>query len=243
MREIICVLYVMLYTWITALARYKNGRATDPKGIKEGQAKNYKMLQQLSRGILKIVGADLHIEGQENLLNQGTCVYMGSHKSSLDIPIMIMLINEPVVFIGKAELMKVPFIGTWIAAVGGLPMERENIRQSLQVILEAIGELESGYSVGIFPEGTRAKGREMGDFKAGSFKLATKANVPIIPIAMQDTFKLFEEKGRIRPAKIHVKIGEAIDIPNLTKEKKQSIVKDTESYMKELLDQATASQN
>ena len=240
MRALICGLYIVFYTWITAPARYRNARATDDLDAqKRAHAKNYRLVQRLCRGILKLIGAKLDIQGKENLLNKRTSVYMGTHKSYLDIVVMIALIDDPLIFIGKAEVDKLPFIRTWFHAIGGLPMERENIRQSFKVILEAIEKLKDGYSVAIFPEGTRAKGREMGEFKAGSFKLATKANVPIVPIAMQDTFKLLEEKRRPQPAKVHVKVGETIDVPNLIKEKKQTLAKDTEIYIKQLLEGAT----
>ena len=232
MREIICGLYIMFYTWITAPARYINLRKMD-------HAKNYRMAQVMCKGILKIMGARVDIQGKENLKVNGTSVYMGTHKSYLDIVIMIMLIDEPLIFIGKAEVDHIPFIRSWFKAIGGLPMKREDIRQSFKVILEAIGKLEAGYSVAIFPEGTRTIGTQMGEFKAGSFKLATKANVPIIPIAMQNTFKLLEEKRRIKPADIYVNIGKAIDVPNMTIEDKKNISRDTEDYIRQLLNEIT----
>lgn len=232
MREIICALYIMFYTWITAPARYVNLKKID-------YAKNYRMAQVMCKGILKIMGARVDVQGKETLKDIGTSVYMGTHKSYLDIVIMIMLIDEPLIFIGKAEVDHIPFIRSWFKSIGGLPMKREDIRQSFKVILEAIDKLEAGYSVAIFPEGTRTIGIEMGEFKAGSFKLATKANVPIVPIAMQNTFKLLEEKRRIRPADIYVNIGEMIDVPNLTSEKKRTIPKDTENYIRQLLEEIT----
>lgn len=240
MRGLICGLYIAFYTWITAPARYKNVRKTDDAdAMRKGHAKNYKMAQQMCRGILKLIGAKLDVKGRENLLNTGTSVYMGTHKSYLDIVIMIALVDEPLTFIGKAEVDGIPFIRQWFNSIGGFLMNREDIRQSFTVILEAIERLNDGYSVAIFPEGTRTIGKEMGEFKAGSFKLATKTNLPIVPIAMQNTFKLLEEKRWARPADIYVNIGKPIDVPNLTKEQKKTVAKDTEGYMKQLLDEIT----
>ena len=238
MRELVCGLYIVFYTWLTAPFRYKYTKTADEQTTREGHAKNYRMAQGLCRGILKIGGAKLHVKGEENLCYEGTAVYMGTHKSYLDIVIMITLIDEPLIFIGKAEVDKLPFIRTWFKAIGGIYMDREDIRQSFRVIVEAIEQLKKGYSVAVFPEGTRSKGRELADFKAGSFKLATKANVPIVPIAMQDTFELLEEKRRLRPARIGVNIGEIINVPLLTKEQKQTISKDTQRYIQELLNKA-----
>ena len=238
MRELVCVLYIAFYTWLTAPLRYRYTETADEKTLKAGHEKNYRMAQGLCKGILKIGGAKLQIQGKENLNYGGPAVYMGTHKSYLDIVIMIALTDEPLIFIGKSEVDKLPFIRTWFKAIGGIYMDRDDIRQSFKVIIEAIEQLKKGYSVAIFPEGTRSKGAEISDFKAGSFKLATKANVPIVPIAMQDTFKLLEEKRRLRPAKIGVNIGKIIDVPSLTKEQQQTISKDTQKYIQELLNKA-----
>lgn len=238
MRELICGLYIILYTWITAPQRYKNIKGSDEKKIKEGYAKNYKIIQGMARGILKISGANLHIQGKENLSQKEAAVYMGTHKSYMDIVIMIALVDAPLIFIAKSELKTLPFLSTWVKTVGGIYIDRDDIRQSFRVIVEAIEMLERGYSIAIFPEGTRSKGSELGDFKAGSFKLATKANVPIVPIAMGNTFKLLEEARRLRPAKIRVNVGQVIDVPNLSKEQKQTISGDTQKYIQELLNQA-----
>lgn len=239
MREVICGLYIILFTFITAPMRYINTRSQDPQHIKDGQAKNYRLAQRMSKGIIKISGIKLDIKGGENLNNNGATVYMGTHKSYLDIVIMLALIDQPLIFIGKEELRRVPFIRTWFKDVGGVAMQRDDIRQSYKVIMEVIEKLKEGYSVAIFPEGTRAITKDMGEFKVGSFKLATKANVPIIPIAMQNTFKSLEENRRLRPADIYVNVGEVIDVPSLTFEEKKTIAKDTENYMRELLDEIT----
>lgn len=238
MRELICGLYIVLYTWLTAPLRYRYTETADEQTRKAGHAKNYRIAQGLCRGILKIGGAKLQIQGKENLHHRGPAVYMGTHKSYLDIVIMIALTDEPLIFIGKSEVEKLPFIRTWFKAIDGIYMDREDIRQSFKVIMEAIEQLKKGYSVAIFPEGTRSKGVEVADFKAGSFKLATKANVPIIPMAMQDTFKLLEEKRRLKPAKIGVNIGKAIEVGDLSREQKQTISGDTQRYMQELLNEA-----
>ena len=224
MRELVCGLYIIFYTWLTAPLRYRYTESANEGTQKAGHAKNYRLAQGLCKGILKIGGAKLHIQGKENLHYEGPAVYMGTHKSYLDIVIMIALTDEPLVFIGKSEVDKLPFIRTWFKAIGGIYMDRDDIRQSFKVIVEAIEQLKRGYSVAIFPEGTRSKGAEIAEFKAGSFKLATKANVPIVPIAMEDTFKLLEEKRRLRPAKIGVNIGKIIDVPSLSKEQRQTIL-------------------
>ena len=72
-------------------------------------------------------------------------------------------------------------------------MDREDVRQSMQVIIEVSKQVTQGRNYIIFPEGTRSKnGNKVGEFKGGSFKAATKAKCPIVPVALIDSFKPFD---------------------------------------------------
>ena len=241
MRELLCILYIIFYTLGTAPLRFKYRKQLEGDFPESARKEIHKMAQKLCKGILKIIGADVQIKGKENLPEHGPAVYIGTHKSYLDIVVMIATIDDPILFIGKAEVKKLPFVRVWFRDIGGLYMDRSDMRQSFKVIIDGIEKLKNGHSVAIFPEGTRKMSREINDFKAGSFKLATKANVPIVPIAMQDTFKLLEEHRRATPSKVYVNVGKPIDVVNLTKEQKQTIAKDTQLYIKQLLDEAVIS--
>lgn len=83
-------------------------------------------------------------------------------------------------------------------------LDREDVRQALQIINSVAKEVESGRNYLIFPEGTRSKnGNLVGEFKGGSFKSATKSKCPIIPVALIDSFKPFDTKT-IRPVTVQV---------------------------------------
>ncbi|MGL4345115.1 MAG: lysophospholipid acyltransferase family protein [Cellulosilyticaceae bacterium] len=206
---------------------------------KQYRQKIYECMRELSNGMFKAADTEIVIRGQENLPQNGPVVYMGNHKGLFDSPLMAHLIDEPIIFIGKQETKKMPVIGKWFDAMGCIYIDRDDMKKQLQAILEGIEELKSGQSVVIFPEGTRSKGRALGSFKAGSFKLATKAKVPIVPIAIQDTFKVLEETGRVQKATIYVNIGKVIDVPNMTPEQIKSLPQDVEKYMHELIDEIT----
>ncbi|MEG2144103.1 MAG: lysophospholipid acyltransferase family protein, partial [Oscillospiraceae bacterium] len=66
---------------------------------------------------------------------------------------------------------------------------------SLSAIKKAVEVTESGYSMAIFPEGTRSKGHKMGEFKSGAFRVAEKAKLPIVPLAIDGTYKIMEANG------------------------------------------------
>ncbi|PHE54497.1 lysophospholipid acyltransferase family protein, partial [Bacillus pseudomycoides] len=111
-------------------------------------------------------------------------------------------------------------------------MDRSNRRQSLQAIKDGIELLKNGHSIVIFPEGTRSKGREMGEFKAGSFHLAVKAGVAILPVTVDGTYKMFEANGnRMKPAHATVTISKPI-----TPEQYASMdIKELTQYTKDII--------
>ena len=75
----------------------------------------------------------------------------------------------------------------------------------------------------IFPEGTRSKGPEMGEFKKGAMKLATKPKVPIIPVSINNSWKCFEEEGRMKGADIGIIIHPPIETKDLSKEEEKHL--------------------
>ena len=94
------------------------------------------------------------------------------------------------------DLRNVPGLKKILASTLSFAMDREDVRQSLTVIQNVVKEVQSGRSYIIFPEGTRSKnGNTMGEFHGGSFRAATKAKCPIVPVAFVDSFKVLDQKG------------------------------------------------
>lgn len=85
-------------------------------------------------------------------------------------------------------------LSTWMRFVYCLFLDRENPKEGLKTILQAIDYVKNGISICIFPEGTRNKGEELSllPFKEGAFKIATKTGCPIVPISMNNTAEIFE---------------------------------------------------
>lgn len=142
------------------------------------------------------LGFHLEIEGVENI-PEGPCVFIANHQSLLDI-VSLFAANSghQLGFIAKEEFEKTPLISTWVKATRGLFIKRGDARESLKSIQEGAELLKQGFSLVIFPEGTRSRGPEMGSFKPGSFKLATKAKVPVVPVAIDGTYHVYEEFDR-----------------------------------------------
>lgn len=145
---------------------------------------------------LKISGTRIDIIGRENIPDE-PCLYVANHRSYFDIIMTMPILRPRSFYIAKQEVGKIPFFRFWMLSVGCLLLDRSDMKQQLKVILKAIDQVKAGYSCFIFPEGHRTKNpnHEMEPFKEGSFKIASKANVPICPIAILNSRAIFENQA------------------------------------------------
>jgi 1-acyl-sn-glycerol-3-phosphate acyltransferase len=183
----------------------------------------YKVVNGWARYTLKIIGVKVNIKGLENLPKE-SCLFVSNHQGNADFLVMMSELNKHLGFLAKKEILKIPVIRTWMKDMHCVFIDRENIRESLKAINQGIENLNNGYSMLIFPEGTRSKSHKLGEFKKGSMKMALKTNAPLVPIAIDNSFKVFEEgKGKLKPAVINMSILEPIIVSNLTKEEKSAL--------------------
>ena len=159
--------------------------------------------------MLKLLGVKMDIQGCT--IYDEPVVYIGNHRSNFDSLIMIAIMEKPLIFIGKSEIKKFPFIGKWFRDIGCLFLERDDIKKSIEVINQGIQRIENGYSVVIFPEGRRTKEDSVEEFKPGSFKMALKANARIIPVSFYNAEECYERFHSFRPANVSIRIGEIVN--------------------------------
>ncbi len=147
---------------------------------------------------------DLHISGQENLPKKNGFILYGNHQGMFDVVAIAHAFSGPLAAVFKKELKDVPFLKQVIQCTKSFAMDREDVRQSLEVIRAVTEEVKKGRNYLIFPEGTRSrKGNEMLEFHGGSFRSAIKAKCPIVPFAMIDSYKVLDEKG-CKPVKVQL---------------------------------------
>lgn len=182
---------------------------------------------------------DMHltIEGRENI-PEGACAFYVNHQGYGDIPTMFKVCEgRQVGFVAKDGAEKLPFIGRWIKASGGIFIKRGETREGLKAIKEGAELLKNGYSLIIFPEGTRSHSSEMADFKPGSFKLATKAGVPIVPVTINGSYHMFEDRDVITDgAVIDVIVHPAIETAGMPRSEQNQLPEKVEQIVRDGLE-------
>ena len=139
---------------------------------------------------------DLVVTGLENLPEKDGFMLYGNHQGMFDVVAIAATWERPLAAVLKKELGEVPLLKQIRLCTNSFLMDREDVRQSLEVIQNVTREVQAGRNYLIFPEGTRSKkGNEMGEFHGGSFRCAVKAKCPIVPVALIDSFKVLDQKG------------------------------------------------
>jgi len=196
------------------------------------------------RCILRICGTKAIVIGEENVPKDTAVLYVGNHRSFFDILLTYVRVPRPTGYISKKEMEKVPLLSIWMKLLHCLFLDRDNIKEGLKTILKGVEKAKNGISICIFPEGTRNRVPDTFlPFHEGSFKIAEKADVPIVPITLNNTSAIFEDHfPKIKKATVVIEYGKPIYIKDLDKEDKkfvgakvQKIIEATYFKNKELL--------
>lgn len=222
MKKILYVLIYGLYVLTYSFREFKYRRILKKKGERAAVDYVFSLAKNWSCTTLKMMGTTYEVYGKENLID-GPCLYVANHQSYFDIPLMVQIIDKPIGFVAKKEMKKVPVMGTWVKRINSVFIDRENIREALKTISEGIENIKKGYSMFIFPEGTRSKGGPVKDFKKGSLKLATKTGVPIIPITIDGAHNILEATGKIQKAHVKITVHQPIYTKGLSKDEENNL--------------------
>jgi 1-acyl-sn-glycerol-3-phosphate acyltransferase len=186
-----------------------------------------------ARTIIKASGAKIHIKGLQHVPADRAVLFMANHQSDFDIVLFLAHAPIPIGFVAKIEMLKAPLLRTWIKLLNSVFLDRKDIRQGAKAILEGIEILKSGHSLVLFPEGTRSKSDAMGPFRAGSFKLATKPQIPIIPVTIDGSYKIMEGNNYIvTPADVYMTFHPVVETQGLSQEELAALPARVEAIIK-----------
>ena len=192
------------------------------------RAKDYSSLRIVQWGfrvILWIGGVKVTVIGKENMPDEAT-LYVGNHRSFFDILVLYVQCIGLTGFIAKDSMEKIPSLRVWMRYLYCLFLKRDDLKQGMKVILQAIDYVKSGVSICVFPEGTRNKGEELSmlPFKEGTFKIALKTGCPIVPISINNTAEIFENHmPKMRKTHVIVEYGKPIYPNDLSRDEQKHI--------------------
>ena len=215
-------LFYMIYARLKGF-KYEHIKRT--QGLEKATEYASRSIYLWSKFTINVVGMDIRVEGRENIPDK-TCLFVGNHTSILDIPVIFYSLNKPVGFIAKKEVLKIPILSYWLSKGKCIALDRQNPRDAVRMISEGVKNLKEGYSMMIFPEGTRSLDGKTLPFKKGSLKLAIKAKVPIVPVTIDAAFTSFEENNKFKPSTVNVTFCKPIETEGLTRDEEKTLAED-----------------
>ena len=178
----------------------------------------YRIAQGWALMVITLIGCKMSVSGRENIPRSGGVCFVSNHGSIFDILLLLAYAGRPIGFIAKKELLLIPFLNMWISVLGGLFIDRKNVRSAIRTINKGIARIKSGGAMIVFPEGHRSRGKGLLPFHPGSLKLATQAEAVIVPV--------FEKNYRVKAVPVTVAFGRPINTADLPAADRKLILSD-----------------
>jgi 1-acyl-sn-glycerol-3-phosphate acyltransferase len=184
----------------------------------------YRLAQGWARFMIALIGCEVTVRGRENIPPRGGICFVSNHGSIFDILLLLAYAGRPFGFVAKKELSYIPLLNLWIYLLGGSFIDRKNIRQALRTISRGIKRIREGGGMIIFPEGRRSRGQGLLPFRPGALKLATKAEAPIVPVALSGSYDVFERNYRVAAVPVGISFGPPIPTADLSPEDRKRVL-------------------
>ena len=197
----------------------------------------FAICDQWSKKLLKIGGIKIKVHGSLPK-DSSNFVYVSNHSSLWDIPLILSAVDDNIRIMYKKELEKIPIFGYGLKKSPFIAVKREEARNAMSSIESTVKSMKEGSSVLVYPEGTRSKDGNIGEFKRGAFLLAEKAGKPIIPLTIIGSFDIMGKgKKEIKSSIINIYIGSVINVnENMTRLEEKELMQNVHIIMKSNLD-------
>ena len=154
------------------------------------------------------------VEGRENVPSTGPLILVANHVHVLDPILLVFTLPRWITFVAKEELFRSLFLRFWLRWAGSLPLRRDGkVREKQRILESAKKALEEGLILGMFPEGARSHDGKLRKGKPGSAVIASKTNVPLLPVGVVGTDKIHGISWLWKRPPIVVKIGKPFKLP------------------------------
>jgi 1-acyl-sn-glycerol-3-phosphate acyltransferase len=170
-----------------------------------------------SRMIVRTVGVGVRVHGAENIREGASYVFLSTHQSYMDIPVMLGYLPAQLRIAAKREVFLIPFLGWHMRRGGHISINRGSTQEAVESLRRASREIRPGISVFLYPEGTRTRDGSLQPFKKGGFKFALQTGLPIVPVTIVGTRELLPRDSIIfRPNVVDMHLGTPIPTVGLT---------------------------
>ena len=186
-------------------------------------------------GLLWAAGIRLEVEGLDAVDWTRPHFFAANHQSMVDALTLFHVLPVPLLFVLKEELRRVPFLGWYVTAMGMIFVPRDKRRQSLENLRQCRQRVAAGYSILMFPEGTRSRDGRIGPFKFAVFLPAIDTGTPIVPVVLDGPGKILPRGSfRVRPGTVRVVIGRPVAVEGLGRDQRRELAERVRELMVEM---------
>jgi 1-acyl-sn-glycerol-3-phosphate acyltransferase len=191
----------------------------------------YKITMKLVHSSLRIAGIRVRVEGAENI-PPGVCIFAANHVSNMDPLAFVPVIPRRVSIIAKEDVFRIPILSKAMRLAKFIPVDRTDREAAAESADMAVRNLKEGLSFAIYPEGTRSRDGRLLPFKKGTFVIAIRAGVPVVPVSIIGAQSLMR-KGEwyMRRGEVTIRFGPAVDASKYTIEQRTELLKRVESLV------------
>jgi len=220
------VLGTLVATTLGIAASFAFPKSNLPDGIKRAWA-----LWILAAGFVRLT-----VKGRKNIPPHSTILFCSNHLSYFDPPALVVAIGQPVRFLAKESLFRIPLFGWAMRRAGDIPIAKENPRSAARSLARAAEVARAGTSLVVFPEGGRSLDGDLQPLLSGAFRLAIRAQAPVVPIAIRGSREVLRPGSLfLHGGTIEIVIGEPIPTFGLTARDQDVLSTSVETAIRSML--------
>jgi 1-acyl-sn-glycerol-3-phosphate acyltransferase len=195
-----------------------------------------RIIRWWARSIVRGAGIDLRGERVEALVGEQRFILVANHYSYFDIPCILAAIPQPIRFMAKVSLFKIPIFGWAIGRAGFIPIDRKNRRTAVKSFDAAGQRIRRGNTIVVFPEEGRTHERTLRPFQRGAFLLAIRSGLPIVPLAVDGTYDVLRVGAkRVTPGIVTIKVGTPIATEAISVREKEQLAGEARGQIEKML--------
>jgi 1-acyl-sn-glycerol-3-phosphate acyltransferase len=184
----------------------------------------YGVAMKVVRAALRIAGVRVLVEGAGGI-PPGVCIFAANHVSNMDPLAFVPAIPRRVAILVKKEVFRIPILGTAMRMARLVPVDRENREAAAGSVDTAVKYLREGLSFAVYPEGTRSHDGRLLPFKKGTFLIAIRAGVPVVPVSIVGAQDLLRKgEWSVSPGEVTIRFGPAVDVSPYTEDQRADLL-------------------